>query len=54
MQNSVLFLSDLVEDFDPNSINRYVAARLEVNDDGVAISQWSVSRRSVLSFYETL
>ncbi|TQJ97611.1 hypothetical protein [Achromobacter sp. SLBN-14] len=54
LQNSVLFLSDLVEDFDPNSINRYVAARLQVNDDGVAISQWSVSRRSVLSFYETL
>ncbi|WP_286900114.1 hypothetical protein [Achromobacter sp. UBA2119] len=54
VQNSVLFLSDLHEEFDPNSINRYVAARSEVNEDGVAISQWSVSRKSVLNFYKSL
>jgi len=54
VQNGVLFINELPVTFDPSAINGYVPARAEVNEEGVAISQWNIDRKSVMDFFNSL
>ncbi|QVQ28280.1 hypothetical protein [Achromobacter deleyi] len=54
IQNGVFFREELPGPFDPNGINGFVSDRQEINEDGVAISQWKVDLSSVIDFYNSL
>ena len=54
IQNSVVFLDDVVPGFNADDVNSYVGAREVVNEEGDRISEWIVTLPEVLSFKEKL
>ncbi|WP_081265239.1 hypothetical protein [Pseudomonas fluorescens] len=54
IQNSVVFLDDVVPGFNGSDVNTYVGEREVVNEDGDKISEWVVPLSEVLSFKEKL
>lgn len=53
VQNSIIFLDDLHESFDPKEPWRYVEARSSVDEDGNRISEWSTTMLQVRRFRES-
>lgn len=51
IQNQILFLDKLPTPFDPNSPFSYVPKHETVNEDGVQISEWSLSIEELKAFY---
>jgi hypothetical protein len=54
IQNSVVFLDDVVPGFNVDDVNTYVGVREVVNEDGDRISEWVVPLSEVLGFKEKL
>ena len=54
IQNSVVFLDDVVSGFDVDDVNSYAGAREVVNEEGDKISEWIVPLAEVLGFRERL
>lgn len=53
VQNSIIFLDELHERFNPQEPWRYVEARSSVDEDGNRISEWSTSTSQVRRFRES-
>lgn len=52
-QNSIIFLDELDERFNPQEPWRYVEARSSVDEDGNRISEWSTSTSQVRRFRQS-
>jgi hypothetical protein len=50
IQNQILFMEDIVDDFSLENIYKFIPARETINEDGMPISEWTISRRAVSSF----
>ncbi|MFE5935756.1 hypothetical protein ACFQ69_10260 [Streptomyces sp. NPDC056470] len=53
VQNSIIFLDELHEQFNPQEPWRYVEDRSTVDEDGNRISEWSTSTSQVRRFRES-
>lgn len=53
LQNSIIFLAELDEPFDPQEPWRYVQPRSSVDEDGNRISEWVTSVSQVRQFCES-
>ncbi|WP_233534136.1 hypothetical protein [Streptomyces murinus] len=54
VQNSIIFLEDIAEDFNPNEPWRHVEPRSTVDEDGHDISEWETTVDEVGDFLQTL
>ncbi|WP_406158910.1 hypothetical protein OG298_16330 [Streptomyces sp. NBC_01005] len=54
VQNSIIFLDGLEEEFNPQEPWRYVKARSLVDEDGNQISEWSTTTSEVRRFRESI
>ncbi|WP_242206052.1 MULTISPECIES: hypothetical protein [unclassified Pseudomonas] len=54
IQNSVVFLDDVVPGFNVDDVNTYVGVREVANEDGDRISEWVVPLSELLGFKEKL
>ncbi|WP_432053548.1 hypothetical protein [Streptomyces sp. bgisy022] len=54
VQNSIIFLGGLEEEFNPQEPWRYVEARSLVDEDGTQIPEWSTTISEVRRFRESI